>query len=453
MREHSKNFRKNWISIFFGGIGAQVLYVLVINYSTIFFTDFLGISAGAAGTIFMLSRAWDAVNDPMCGALIEKFNPRFGKVQSFMFVGGLIASISLVILFTVPNLSLVGRTIWGTVFYNMVGMAFTAVTVAVLLQLPRGSNDPDERVSFSIAYSVSCSIAGILMGIAVGKLVVGFGQTDPAKGYQMTAVVSAVIGMVFILGSVLLFRDQAAEREASRKEKTKVLDMIKAVIHTPSFFAVVAGACIANMGLGIGGGGMIYYLTYYLHKPEWMAVILPVMYIGTLGGNFLAGALSRFGKAKMISVGLLMQAVGFVVRMVIGDSSIFVIGLFYFISLAGCGMMQTLINPCLTDCADYAKYRTGTDCQAMTLTGSTLCSKMANGIGTAVLGFALQIGGYDGTAAVQTEGAIQMIYNIHFWPVIILSIIGAAILLLYKLDDDTMAEARKALAAAEEEEV
>ena len=70
MKEQSKYYRRNWASIFLGGFGSQMMYVFMVNYSSFFFTNFLGISAGMAGTIFMLSRIWDGINDPMCGVLI-----------------------------------------------------------------------------------------------------------------------------------------------------------------------------------------------------------------------------------------------------------------------------------------------------------------------------------------------------------------------------------------------
>ena len=69
---------------------------------------------------------------------------------------------------------------------------------------------------------------------------------------------------------------------------------------------------------------------------------------------------------------------------------------------------------------------------------------MTAGLAAAILGFALQIAKYDGTAAVQSEGAVEMIRNMMFWPVIITAVIGMIILgFLYKLDENTMEQARE----------
>lgn len=449
MKTHSRNFKRNFVSILFGAIGSQAMYVFMYNYSSIFFTDFLGLSAGLAGTIFMLSRVWDAINDPMCGAMIEKFNPKWGKIQTFMSIGGVITAIGLVMLFTVPGFSGTGRAVWGAASYNIVGMAFTAVTVATLLQMARGTREPGERVGLSISYSLGCSVTGIIIAMMITKGLAVFGSEDPAKGYQMVALLSAVLGLVFLIGSVILYRDQVSEDAAEagvEEESPKVLDMIKAVLRTPSFLIMVAAPCICNLGYGIVAGDLMYYLTYDLQKPELMSMMLPAVYLGTLAGTFLAGYLSKYGKARMIQVSFLILAAGLAVRMITGDASPVIACVFYAISNIGAGMMSTFLNPCLVDCADYAEYKTGTRCQALALTGFTLVSKMAAGIGVGILGFFLQVGGYDGMAAVQTESAVNMIHLMQFWPGIIGALLGAVLLFFYKLDDKTMETARAELA-------
>lgn len=446
--QKSKYFMRNWLAIFFGAVGSQTMYILMYNYSLIFFTNFLGISAGVAGTIFMLSRMWDAVNDPMCGTIIDKTDSRFGKTQPFMLGGGLITAIGLVMLFTIPNLSLTGKAVWGTVAYNMVGMAFTAVTVSTLVQMPRASRDSQERVHFSASYSIGCSITGILVAMAVTKGLSAFGTENPAKGYQIVALFSAVIGLVFLIGNVFLFKDQAAEEEKG-KEKAKVKEMIGAVLHTPPFLIVVLSSFIMSVGGGLSGGSLLYYVNYVLGKPELIQILLPLMYIGTFASSLTAGYLSKFGKIKMYKVSLILVAVGMAGRVITRDSSIVTICIFYVIYNIGNGYMGTYLLPILMDCADYTEYKTGVKCEALTMTGFTLCGKMAAGIGTAVLGFALQAAGYNGQAAEQSTGAVRMITGMHVYSMVIFAIVGLALFSFYKLDAATMEK----VAAAKEAKI
>lgn len=445
MKKRSKYFMQNFASIFLGGVGSQAMYVLLANYTTIFFTDFLGIGAGVAGTIFLLSRVWDGINDPICGVWIERSNPRFGKIPTFMVAGGAITAAALIMLFTVPNLSVAGRTVWGTLAYNLVGMAFTAVTVSTLLQMARGTQEPTERVTLSMAYNVSCAIAGIVMASVITKSMAAFGAAEPAKGYQMAAVLSSVIGIIVLVISAVLFRDRAseAEQQTKEKEKTKVWEMIKGVIKVPSFLALVFGTCLSNVGYGIVAANLMYYLTYVPNKPELMAALLPAMYISLFAGSIIAPFFVRFGKKRMMLVGMLLMLVPvFPIRLFEGNAAVLVVC--YGMMAASSSILITYLQPALVDCAEYTEYKTGIKCQALTLTGYTFVSKMTAGFAAAILGFALQIAKYDGTAAVQTEGALEMIRNMMLWPIIITVIIGIVILgFFFKLDENTMEHARE----------
>lgn len=451
MKKHSPYFKRNFASIFLGGLGSQAMYVLMANYTTIFFTDFLGVGAGVAGTIFMLSRIWDGINDPICGVWIEKSNPRFGKIPTFITIGGILAGISLVLLFTVPNFSTMGRTVWGAVAYNLYGMAFTAVTVATLLQMARGTREAKERVSLSMSYTVSCAVAGIGMAALIIKIMAAFTASDPAKGYQRAAVYSAAIGIVGLIISAVLFCDQESELEQQAetkeeiKEKTKVIDMIKGVVKVPSFLALVSGVCISNVGYGMLAANLMYYLTYVLEKPEVMGFLLPATYIGLFGGSLIAPFLTRFGKKTGMESGMVLMVISAaVIRIFEGNVVALVAG--YFLMAASSAILTTFLQPALVDCAEYTEYKTGIKCQALAMTGFTFVSKMTAGLSAAILGFALQIAKYDGMAAVQAESAVGMIRNMMFLPVVIASTVGFVIFFfLYKLDEKKMEQVRDAL--------
>lgn len=175
MKKSDRSFYRNLLSIALGSIGGQIMFVFMTNYASIFFTDFLGLSSGIVGTILLLSRIWDGINDPMCGILMERSNPRHGKIQTWMLCGGVVAAIGLVMIFTVPNLGNAGRAAWAAIAYNVMGMGFTAVMTATMLQIPRGAAHPNEQVPLSTAYSIAASVAGIVAGSIIVKLMAAFG--------------------------------------------------------------------------------------------------------------------------------------------------------------------------------------------------------------------------------------------------------------------------------------
>lgn len=458
-KKKSATFKRNVAAIFCGAVGSQTMYVFMYNYSLIFFTDFLGVAAGVASAIFFLSRIWDAINDPMCGALIEKTDTRFGKVQPWLFGGAVISAISLIALFTVPGMGLTGRTIWGTLSYNFMGMAFTAVTVSIMVQMPRSTRIGKERVNLAATYTIGCSVAGIIVASLVTKGLAFFGKTEPSRGYLIVAILCGVGGAVFLLGDAFAFRDQETINEKNLKaagievKKPKIKDMISAVIHTQPFFVIVAVFLLFNIGNGVSNSAMIYYFNYTVGKPEYMQVMLPLLYVGTFAASIVLGYLSKFGKKRVCQAACILIAVTNALRWFFADYGLVVNAVLFCINGIGYGIFIGYLQPLLMDCADYAEHRSGTSCQALTLTGYTLCSKMAGGAGVAILGAVLQVTGYVGTQAVQPDSALRAIGVMHLGIPVIIGAVAFFVLFFYRLDDKTMEDIRRQKSEKEQAEI
>jgi GPH family glycoside/pentoside/hexuronide:cation symporter len=75
--------------------------------------------------------------------------------------------------------------------------------------------------------------------------------------------------------------------------------------------------------------------------------------------------------------------------------------------------MATLMYPLLADVIDYGEYKFGKRVDGMTSSCISFGSKVGTGIGSAMLGWGLQIGGYVGTAAIQSEFTVSAIRAIY----------------------------------------
>lgn len=448
----SKYFKRNMFALFCGAVGIQGMFVFVTNYAMIFFTNFLGISAGAAGIILLVSKIWDGINDPMFGVIIDKSRFKWGKTQPFLFWGGIITAIGLAFLFTVPSFGTAGRTAWAAIWYNVVGMAFTAATLSVVLQTSRGSSDTSERVNFSGIYVLGCSICGIIMAALATYLVQMFADTNPEKGYFCAAVISAIIGLVFVLTNVFTFKDCAVEeKEKVQIPKAKTSEMLKAVISSKYFLILVLACVISNLGQSVSLSGIIYYINYVLQKPELTAMILPINYIimtlvGVLGSS---GVFSKIPKKTLLYVSLFLTTGGCLIK--IADASVAAFFAGTALSAVGSSILSLAYIPMLLDCADYAEYKTGVNCQALTLSGQSLFGKIGAGLATAIFGFIIQAGGFDGSAAVQSASAITSIRVACLYTPIPFLLIGMLILLTYKLNEKDMKTYREELARRVEE--
>ena len=68
----------------------NVYYVLVLSYIATFGSKVLALSMLFASVMVTGMRLFDAVTDPIIGALMDRTNGKFGKFRPFMVIGNLI---------------------------------------------------------------------------------------------------------------------------------------------------------------------------------------------------------------------------------------------------------------------------------------------------------------------------------------------------------------------------
>ncbi|MCQ1060293.1 MFS transporter [Photobacterium sp. ZSDE20] len=73
------------------------------NFALLFYTQVLGLNASLAGLALSISILWDAISDPMMGYISDNTKSRYGKRHIYMFIGGLLLSVSFMALWMVPE--------------------------------------------------------------------------------------------------------------------------------------------------------------------------------------------------------------------------------------------------------------------------------------------------------------------------------------------------------------
>ena len=69
---------KHWVGYMFGDWGGCMTFALMASIFSMYCTDVLGINATVMGVLTIIWTIWDAINDPMMGALMDK---AFAKKQ------------------------------------------------------------------------------------------------------------------------------------------------------------------------------------------------------------------------------------------------------------------------------------------------------------------------------------------------------------------------------------
>ena len=98
----SENFSKkykNSLSVWnklgygMGEAGSQFIWSLISSYLTLYYTDVVGLLPAGISFIMLIARIWDAVNDPMFGAIAENTNSKMGRYRPYILFGAPILAV------------------------------------------------------------------------------------------------------------------------------------------------------------------------------------------------------------------------------------------------------------------------------------------------------------------------------------------------------------------------
>ncbi|MBR6424346.1 MAG: MFS transporter, partial [Oscillospiraceae bacterium] len=113
----------------FGDLASQFVWTFVGSYLTIFYSDVVGLAPAAVSAIMLIARIWDAVNDPMMGAIAERTRSRWGRFRPYIAFGCPFLAILGVLTFTAPFVGGGKAVIWAGVTYIVAGMIYTLVNI------------------------------------------------------------------------------------------------------------------------------------------------------------------------------------------------------------------------------------------------------------------------------------------------------------------------------------
>src|SRR5690554_6614846 len=183
-----------------------------------FMTDFLGISAAAAGMMFLVTRIWDAINDPIVGIIADRNKSRYGKCRPFILIGGIPVVISLVLSFTKMNFSPMGSLIYIYFMYTLFGMAYTTIFVPSTSMIGKLATNPRDRSSLSATKGAFQAGGVLFAAILTVPLIIWLGGTGEmnAQGFQSVAAIYAAIALTLFCFTFFTVREKNTMTENSK---------------------------------------------------------------------------------------------------------------------------------------------------------------------------------------------------------------------------------------------
>ncbi|MBN1118369.1 MAG: MFS transporter [Bacteroidales bacterium] len=162
----------------FGDLASNLFWMTFMLYFTYFYTDVFLIPAYVAATMFLMSRLWDGVNDPLMGIISDRTNTRWGKFRPYLLWICVPFAIIGVLTFTVPDLGMTGKIVWAYVTFILIMMLYTAINIPYTSLLGVISPDSAERTSVSSIKFVFAFAGGIIVSATLLPMTKQLGKND-----------------------------------------------------------------------------------------------------------------------------------------------------------------------------------------------------------------------------------------------------------------------------------
>jgi GPH family glycoside/pentoside/hexuronide:cation symporter len=439
-----------------GDTASNLYFQTFLYFILIFYTDVVGLSAGAVATMFAVSRIWDAVNDPMMGAIADRTNTRWGRYRPYLlFVAIPFAALGYVA-FTTPNFDTTGKLIYAYITYNLLMMAYTAINVPYAALMGVMTPHSIDRTSLASYRFVGVFVAALIVQGLSLQLVRYFGQGDQARGWQMTM---ATLGVVAV---GLFFMTFATTRERvvpAPREKSDVRGDLKALL-TNRPWLLIAGATFFQLAfIAVRSASIAYYFKYYVEDqpipifgsggPVSVEALTSAFMVSggivTIGATMLTRWFAQwFGKGASYVGCLALSVVAQALFFVLPPQSVLVMFVLNFIVSFAWGPVSALQWSMYTDAADHLEWTTGRRATALLMAASLFSLKIGLAVGGWFVGVVLASSGYVANEA-QTAGALTAIRLLMSLYPAAFGAIGVVLMLFYPLTNRRMAEIEQAL--------
>jgi len=453
-----KLFAKNTTGLTFAVFGHCVFISLTSMALPMFMTDVMFINPATVSVIFLATRVWDAINDPMMGAVIDRTRTRWGKCRPYV----LYAAVPLLVLTTLMFMPVSFQSDGLKFMYALVTYMFF-ITAFTMLDIPLAGlktllyTEPEKRNKASSIASTFGSLGSLFAIDLFFAMVVVFGGGNSKKGYFITVILLAIMAFGMLLGGFFTVREVVP---LSKKQKSFKSSLIAVAKNRYLRIAIIVQLC--SMGVGAYGIMLPYFSKWNLADSfsfgafSVESVLIPILSTATgvvyMLGVFFTPYLLKFTTKKRMFI--LMSVLGVVFNVVslsFGYKNLFVFIGIRILAHIPPTITGTLAGYMIMDCLDYAEVQTGERTEGSTFAVNNLIMKIGGAVFSALVMFIL---GYVGYNAAISEPALKMgesishnyggMLNGIFYLMTALPAVGLLLqifpMLFYKLDDKQVNE-------------
>ena len=455
---------KEKIGYGFGDAASSMFWKIFGMYSLFFYTDVFGITAAAAGTMFLVARLWDSFFDVFVGIISDRTKSRWGKYRPFLLWFAIPFAVMGAITFFSPDFGQTAKLVYAYITYSLMMIVYSLINVPYASLLGAISSDPTERNSLS-SYRMSFAFIGSFVTFMLLQPLIDFFSKNFGSGEVLhsaktaaSTVSTSPTGWVMGVGAIgiicvvlfLLCFSWTKERvvQIDSDENVSVKQDLKNLFHNAPWWILVGTGLAALLFNAIRDSVAIYFFRDYVKVNYKMAgtgwdmttIYFLVGQAANLIGVMAAPSISaKYGKKRTYMISILIAGILSTSFYFIPNSITWLL-IFQFMISVFAGYVLPLLWSMFADIVDHQELLTGRRATGLIFSSSSMSQKLGWALGSAMSGWILAIYHYAPTALQQsTETLFGEHIMISLFPAVcsILAFVG---MLFYPLSDKRVKE-------------
>lgn len=444
---------KEKIAFGFGDLASVLYWQTFMLYFTYFYTDIFVIPAAAAATMFLVSRIFDGINDPLMGIIADRTETKWGKFRPYLLWLCVPFAISGVLVFSTPNFGPQGKLIYAYVTFFFVMMMYTAINIPYTSMLGVISSDSNERTGVSSVKFLFAFGAGIIVSATLLPMTKALGgEGGDTQGWTNSFIIYGIAAIIFFL---ITFKGTKERIKPKKGQNNSVGKDLKQLVTNRPWLILLLTTITFILFVAVRGSVTVHYFKYVIGEQ---LISLPFMGENTYGFEAITSAYNTIGQISALLGVLLVtpfsrwigKKKAFVIMFIIAIVSTAAVyflgekqlGLIFFLQITGSmtgGPLSVLLWAMYADTADYAEWKNGSRATGLIFSASTMSQKFGWAFGSFVALTLMSQVGFEANTAQNAESLKGLILLFTVIPAG-LGIVSIFISLIYPLNDKRVEE-------------
>ena len=437
--EATKN--RNIYAFGLGTVGRDMVYTMVSMYLIFYLTDILRVSSASLwwiNGIILVSRIFDALNDPIMGVIVDNTDTKYGKFKPWIAVGALASGLVTILLFTDFGLEGTSFVFLFGLLYLLWGIAFTTNDISYWSMLPALSMDQKEREKIG-SFAKICANIGLFTVVAgLVPLTSLLGERLGSMEQAYTAFTIILVLIMWVGQSITLFGVREKRDLFKREERTTLKGMFRAIIENDQLLYTAIAMSLFMIGYVTTTSFGLYFFKYAYGDEGMYSIFAIFLGISQIGALIVFPLFSKaFNRRTLYTAATVLVIAGYLIFFFSPMNMLF-IGLAGILMFLGQAFIQILMLMFLADTVEYGQWKLGKRNESVTFSLQPLINKMGGAVSSGIVGATVIISGInDATSAADVSSGGLLIMKFAMLILPLLFILASYLIYRYKYKIDS----------------